>query len=305
MSFSSSLKKDICQNRPFIYPKKRAVCFGMLLFGRNFEEGTICLHTENRQVAKLYSSLIYQLVEIRTSITVTEQITRDERKLFIVTVDSLEDRRAVQQYFAPLYQKFLECDPGQERDLEFLHGVLCGAFLSCANISDPQKSYHLEFVAHHALADQSLGVLLQKLSIRYNHTTRKGARLLYVKSSEAIEDVLTMLGAGNTALEVMNVKIYKDMRNKVNRITNCETANIDKTVTAAAAQIGKIRLIERQVGIESLPPGLREVARLRLQNPDMPLSELAQALHPPLSRSGVNYRLRQLCAMADELQNKR
>ena len=76
-------------------------------------------------------------------------------------------------------------------------------------------------------------------------------------------------------------------------------------MTAAAAQIGKIRLIERQVGIESLPPGLREVARLRLQNPDMPLSELAQALHPPLSRSGVNYRLRQLCAMADELQNKK
>lgn len=304
MSFASQLKKEICQNRQFIYSHKVSFAFGLVLMARSFDENNMMFCTEHKNLSRLYSELLYELVEIKTSITAAEQIVDDTRKMFIVTVDSLEDRLEILKFFAPHYRDFELCDPEKAVGDRFLRGMLCGAFLSCANISDPHKSYHLEFVAHNSMACDTIKELLTKLGIHFKQTVRKGVQVVYVKSSEAIEDVLTMLGAGKSALEIMNVKIYKDMRNKVNRITNCETANIDKTVMAASAQVAQIRLIQRQMGLEALPGGLREIAQLRLENPHLALSELCALLHPPLSRSGANYRLKQLGAIADELSRK-
>lgn len=304
MSFSSGLKKEICSNRPFIYGNKKAVCFGLTLFGRSFDEKSMAIFTENQAVSRLYATLIYELVEIKTSITATEQILGDNRKLYEVTVDTMEDRLQVLRFFAPVYARFSLCVKENPKDLVFLRGVLCGAFLSCANISDPRKSYHLEFVVHNETAMESMERLLQKLGLHFGRARRKGVCLYYIKSSEEIEDVLTMLGAGKSALEVMNVKIYKDMRNKVNRVTNCETANIDRTVFASSAQTAQIRLIEKTIGIQALPENLRQIAALRLENPDLPLSELAQMLTPALSRSGAHYRLRQIGAVAQEITDR-
>ncbi|MCI8441866.1 MAG: DNA-binding protein WhiA [Provencibacterium sp.] len=304
MSFSSVLKKEICGNRPFIYAHKQAILFGMLLGARSCAPESILLYTENRWVSRLFAELIYELAEIKTSVTSTEQILGDDRRLYEIRVDTAEDRKAVLAYLAPVRQHFFGCMPDNQKNQEFLRGVLCGAFLSCANISDPQKSYHLEFVAHAETAQQGLCTLLDKLDMRFRKTTRKGIPILYVKNSEEIEDVLTLLGAGKSALEVMNVKIYKDMRNRVNRVTNCETANIDRTVLASSQQNAQIRLIERTVGLEALPENLQQIARLRLENPDMPLSELAAALTPPVSRSGAHYRLRQIAGFAEKLQTE-
>lgn len=304
MSFSSSLKKEICLNRSFIYSRKEAVCFGLVLFGRSFDEKQMMLSTENRLISRLYSELLYELVHIKTSITATEQILGENRKLFVVRVDSAEDRLEIIKYFAPIYKKLQCCKPETSEGFEFLRGILCGAFLSCANISNPQKSYHLEFVVHNELAHESICALLDKLEMAYKLTNRKSTDIIYVKSSEEIEDVLTMLGAGKSALEVMNVKVYKNMRNKVNRITNCETANIDRTVTASAIQLRQIRLIKETIGIEALPENLREIAAVRLENPDLSLTEIASLLKPPITRSGVHYRFKQLAAIADELPNR-
>ena len=125
--------------------------------------------------------------------------------------------------------------------------------------------------------------------------------VLYYKDSGHIEDMLTFMGAVNASLQVMEVKVVKDVRNRMNRITNCETANIDKTVAASVNQSNAIRKIDSRIGIDSLPEDLREIARLRLENPEMSLSALARELSRPISRSGVNHRLKRICSIADEL----
>ena len=180
-----------------------------------------------------------------------------------------------------------------------------GAFLACGSVTDPNKEYHLEFSVPSLSLAEGLLSLLQEHGIPIKLASRKGIRLLYLKESEPIEDLLTYMGAVNNSLELMNVKIYKDVRNKVNRVTNCETANIEKTVNAAAGQVEAIRLIEQTLGLDELPEDLREVAGLRLENPDMSLRELCQSLVEPISRSGVNHRLKRLMAIADEIREKK
>lgn len=301
MSYCSRLKSEICQNRQFLLHHRVSLAFGMLLFSRQFDQDAILLQTEHRDVSRLYSTLLYDLVNIKATITSTEQILDERRRLYTVTVDDSDDRLSIIQFFAPHYKRFQCLSTENEKEISYLHGMLCGAFLSAANMSDPQKSYQLEFLCYQSFTRETLAELLCKLSLRYSLTKRRGTEILYLKSSEAIEDVLTMLGASHSALEIMEVKIYKDMRNRVNRIINCETANIDKTVSAAAVQMAAIRKLQKSERFFSLPKELQDMATLRLENPDMSLSELAATLNPPLSRSGANYRLKQLCEEAQKL----
>lgn len=130
---------------------------------------------------------------------------------------------------------------------------------------------------------------------------RAGGYVVYFKESESIEDCLTLMGATSAALELMGVKMVKDIRNNINRVTNCESANIDKTVAAAAVQSEALRKIERTVGLDALPEELREIAYLRLENPELSLRELGEALDRPLTRSGVNHRLRRILEFAEKL----
>ena len=130
---------------------------------------------------------------------------------------------------------------------------------------------------------------------------RKGDYVLYYKDSGQIEDFLTLIGAAAASLEMMNVKIMKDIRNSVNRVNNCENANLDKAIAAGARQAEAIRRIERHGGLRQLPEDLRPLAQLRMDNPDLSLRELGQALQPPLSRSGVCHRLSRICRFADEI----
>ena len=127
--------------------------------------------------------------------------------------------------------------------------------------------------------------------------------MLYAKESELIEDFLTYIGAGNHALEIMRVKIEKDFRNRVNRSVNCDSANLDKTVAASEKSRRDIEFIEEQIGLSSLKPELRETAQLRLENPESSLSELCEMFSPPISRSGLNHRLKKLSQIAEEIKS--
>ena len=182
---------------------------------------------------------------------------------------------------------------------------LRGAFLACGTVTNPSTDYHLEFSLPHHLLSRDLLTLMQELGFRARLVHRKGSQVIYLKESEQIEDALTLMGATGASLELMNVKMVKDIRNAANRIANCENANIDKTVTASLAQIEAIRQIERLQGLDGLPEELRELARLRLENPDMSLRELGEQLSEPLSRSGVNHRLRRILEFAQGLSGKR
>ncbi len=301
MSLAHRIKSEICSNRPFRQRRQRAMACGLLSFGGRFDRDAISIHTEHRKVARLYADSITDLVGISGSITVQEIRRGDRRSIFAVKVDSSADRAAVLLAF------------GRDADLEVwpvpdspdeIPAFLSGAFLACGGISDPEKSYHLEFATQRKELCALLEQLLAGQIAAPKATVRRNDYLLYYKESEQIEDLLTLIGAPRSALELMEVKIVKDLRNKVNRATNCETANITRTVNTAVEQIEDIRLIEQSGGIGMLPEELQELARLRLSGADLSLRQLGEQLSPPISRSGVNHRLKRISEFAENLRAK-
>lgn len=171
-------------------------------------------------------------------------------------------------------------------------------------MTDPEKNYLLEFTVYRAGLVEPLAALLEQVVGMPKFQLRRDQAVLYYRESENIEDALTAAGAPKSAMELMEVKIVRDMRNKVNRVTNCETANIDKTVTASARQIADIEYLILSLGLEGLPEELREVAVKRMENPELSLRELLGTLSEPLSRSGLNHRLSRLSRMAEELRTR-
>lgn len=199
---------------------------------------------------------------------------------------------------------------------------LRNAYLTFGTIINPIKEYHLEFhLPSKELSDDILSVL-ESVGLQFKTAARGKAFILYIKGSQQIEDTLTCFGAVKASMELMNIKIEKELRNNVNRKTNCETANIDKTINAAFYQIQQIEHIIRVKGLDYLPIDLKQIAVLRLENPDASLSELCQIFGEnhikticingkditdgnnkvaAISRSGINHRLKKICLIADEL----
>jgi hypothetical protein len=178
-----------------------------------------------------------------------------------------------------------------------------GAFLGGGSISDPEKNYHMEFVTNNEDFANSLKDLINTLGFNCKIVARKNNYVVYLKESEQISDLLSIIGGHNALLSLQNTKIVKEMRNNVNRIVNCETANLTKTVNASVRQVENIKLIEETIGIKSLPENLQEIARLRIACEDMTLKELGEMLNPPIGKSGVNHRLRKIEEIANNLRN--
>jgi len=181
---------------------------------------------------------------------------------------------------------------------------LRGVFLSCGRVSLLKAGYHLEISPCGAEKCESLGRAVVEQGMKINISQRRGVPYLYTKDSENIADFLTFIGAMQSAMEIMNVKIFKGVRSNVNRIVNCEAANIGKVADASARQRADIEFIREKAGLEKLPDELRELAALRLENPDMSLKELGALLDPPISRSGINHRLERLHRYAENLREK-
>ena len=175
---------------------------------------------------------------------------------------------------------------------------LRGIFLMYGTITDPDKSYHLELILPNETLANSLMDLLSNDGLTPKKTVRKNNYILYYKESDIIVDFLNIIGANKSAFRIMNVRIEKEIRNNTNRLVNCDTANIDKTVSAAIYQIDAINTLITTGEINNLPNELRETAYLRLNNPDITLNELAELHNPPISKSGVDYRLRKLTSIS-------
>jgi len=181
---------------------------------------------------------------------------------------------------------------------------LRGVFLSCGRVSLLKAGYHLEISPYGGEKCESLGRAIVEQGMKINLSKRRGIPYLYTKDSENIADFLTFIGAMQSAMEIMNVKIFKGVRSNVNRIVNCEAANIGKVADASARQRADIEFISKNAGLDKLPDELRELAALRLENPDMSLKELGALLDPPISRSGINHRLERLHRYAEQLREK-
>lgn len=179
---------------------------------------------------------------------------------------------------------------------------LRGAFLASGSISNPEKSYHFEIVCQSPEQAKYVQELYREFELDAKIVRRKKYYILYIKEGAQIVDALNVMGAHVALMNLENVRILKEMRGSVNRIVNCETANISKVVGAACRQIEDIHYIERRVGLEKLPPALQEMALLRLNYPDSSLAELGELCDPPIGKSGVNHRLRKLSEMAKKLR---
>lgn len=299
MSFASQVKAELAQLSPASLCCRKAQAYGMAQGGHSFGRGGVSLQTENQTIALLYRALLTEV----TGADFRLQQPSGERGFYLVCTATQQDTARVLAAFGHsekdvavrLNRANLECDG-------CAHAYLRGLFLSCGTVSNPQSSYHLECCVPYYNLSRDLPHLFAEAGIRVRCVRRKGDHILYVKESEQIEDCLTVMGAVNATLELMNVKLVKDIRNKTNRVINCENANIDKTVAAAAAQLQAVNRIRQKTGgLDALPPELRELAELRLQNPDMSLRELGQALETPISRSGVNHRMQRILAFAQEV----
>ncbi|MDR1774832.1 MAG: DNA-binding protein WhiA [Clostridioides sp.] len=177
-----------------------------------------------------------------------------------------------------------------------------GAFLGSGSISSPNKSYHMEFVTNSEHYANSLKELINSMGFNSKVVPRKNNYIVYLKESEQISDLLSIIGAHNALLNLQNAKVLKEMRNNVNRIVNCETANLSKIVNASVKQIEDINYIQNKIGISKLPNNLQQVAIARLEYEEMSLKELGEILDPPIGKSGVNHRLRKISEIANRLR---
>lgn len=293
-SFAARAKDEICQiSADLPTCCYHAMSYGLLLCGRSFSSSSMMLVTEHRGTAVLYSKAIADIIGKEP------EIKASESGKFSVSVSRKEDRLKVLSAFG-ISEKTVGVRINRANIAdECCHASFVrGAFLVCATVTSPQKSYQLEFLLPYLhLADDMLN-LLQELNVTPKMSKRRNSYVVYMKRSEVIEDLLMTVGAQNCALEIMQTKIEKDMRNKINRKVNFETANIDRSVAAATEQREAIRRLKEDGRFEALSDELKELAQLREDYPEASLKELGNLLSVSLSRSGIYHRLNKIVSIA-------
>ncbi|MBR5273065.1 MAG: DNA-binding protein WhiA [Clostridia bacterium] len=297
MSFASEVKNELSMLDDLEECCQKAAAYGLLIMGRSFTIRNISLQTENEAVAKQYSNAITSITGLipDSDVSAAGKIT--------VKVSETADCRRILEYFGHTGKEpSLRINRANFTDDCCQKAFVRGAFLACGAVTDPNKNYHFEFSIPFMNLTKDFLALLKEMDFAPKQIIRKGGHVIYFKESETIEDLLTTMGAVNSSLEIMGVKVLKDIKNMVNRRTNCETANLTKTINAACKQIEEIEFIEKKMGQEFLPDDLAEIAALRKENPDISLGELGQLLNPPLSRSGVNHRMKRIRAIYEDLR---
>lgn len=299
MSFAADVKSELCRQ-----PVPARCCavsesYGVLLYCNTFTNSAVKIVTDSRPFAKRLPRLFRRAFGLEFDVQPADPDRPGKLTLAITDVDKIE-------------RIFDVC--GFERERILAHhinfGVLeepcCrqsfirGAFLAGGSVTDPQKRYHLELVTDHYSVSRETYTLLLDMDFAPKSTSRSGHYITYFKSSGAIEDLLTTIGAPVAAMQVMEAKILKEMTNSVNRKVNCDTANVTKTVEAASGQVAAIRRLEQSGALEALPEKLRQTALLRLENPELSIGQLAAATDPPVTKSCLSHRLRRLMELAGE-----
>lgn len=315
MSFSSSVKDELSrQLSPARHCQIAEMTAILSLCGRiqisEYDRYCIKIHTENVAVARKYFTLLKKTFNIRVDVSIRQGTGTHRNRTYTVGICSHEDAVRVLQA-AKLLNRFGEI----EENLSLAQNVviqqncckrafLRGAFLAAGSLSDPEKFYHFEIVC----ATEAKALQLQGLMISFGLDAkivlRKKYYVVYIKEGSQIVDILNVMEAPVSLMELENIRILKEMRGSVNRQVNCETANINKTVSAAVKQVEDIVYIRDNMGFDGLPEGLLEIAELRLSRPEATLKELGEALDPPVGKSGVNHRLRKLGSLAEKLREE-
>lgn len=314
MSFSGNVKEELSKQ---VSPARHcqlaelsaliSMCGSVVITSR--ETFRLKIHTEKLSVARKCFTLLEKTFNIRTDISIRRNLEKGS-VIYLLMVKDHEDALRVLQATKLITEEYT----GDE--LHIMNHVLVrqtcckrafirGAFLVAGSMSDPNKAYHFEIVCDTQGQAERVQQMICSFSVAAKTVVRKKAFVVYIKEGSGIVDILNIMEAYVSLMELENVRILKEMRNSVNRKVNCETANINKTVSASVKQVEDIQYILKRKGLESLPENLEEIARVRLENQDATLKELGELLEPPVGKSGVNHRLRKLGEIADKLrQNK-
>lgn len=313
MSFSSQIKEELSrQTAPARHCQIAEIAAILSLCGRIQISGddhySIKIHTENVTVARKCFTLLKKTFNIVTDISIRRNAHLGKNRIYSVAVKQHDDALRILKA-----TKLLADDGEIGENLNVVGNVvvqnpccrrafLRGAFLASGSISDPEKSYHFEIVCATEPKAKQIQSIMATFNVEAKIVIRKKYYVVYIKEGNQIVDMLNVMEAHLSLMELENIRIVKEMRSNVNRQVNCETANINKTVSAAMKQIADIEYIRDTVGFESLPPGLAEIAKVRLEKPEATLKELGEELEPPVGKSGVNHRLRKLCETAEQLR---
>lgn len=193
----------------------------------------------------------------------------------------------------------LELDSKEEN---YLKAIVRGAYLGSGSLNNPSVKYHLEIILSTEKNAKYIGKIVNKFGIKIKYLNRKKGNSIYIKDGEEISKLLAFIGSNKSVLKYEEIRVVKETRNNINRLVNCETANLNKTINAAVQQIDAINIIKNKKEFDNLPDNLKEIAKLRLENTDASLIELGNMLKEPVGKSGVNYRLKKLIEIANELE---
>lgn len=311
MSFSSEVKEELGKKEDAARHCQIAEFAAIMAFCGKIRresggEMNICITTENEVVLKRLTELVQTIFHMEQKNLMISYEGKNKKNIRIDIKN--------QKYVAKILMTLKWCDDRFTRvEPAFVHPLLVqkecckkafirGAFLAAGSISDPNKFYHYEIVCEYEEDAEQLRELLAFFNLDAKTIQRKRNYIVYLKEGNNITDVLNLMGACVSQMELFNIMILKGMRNDVNRKVNCETANLNKTIEAAVKQIRDIEYIRDTVGLESLSDGLRQVAYVRLENPDMNLKDIGGLLTPAVGKSGVNHRLRKISEIAEQLR---
>lgn len=280
MSFSSKVKAELLSHISTGRHCRMAELSAMIVMSGTYKDGVWAMRGENailQEKIKKLASLLH--VDINT----------EEGRQVLKLVD---------------HGDYLSVNPMLVERNCCKQAFIRGAFLATGSLSDPEKGYHFEIVCDREEQADMISSLIRDFSIEPKQIQRKKYHVVYIKDGSMIVDLLNVMGAHVSLMDMENIRILKDMRNSVNRRVNCETANLNKIVHAAVKQMEDISYIEQTKGLKYLPEHLREIASLRMEEPDTSLVELGKKLDPPIGKSGVNHRLKKISDIADELRRK-
>lgn len=315
MSFSRKVKEELAKQISSSRHCQIAELAGIIgMCGRikisENDDYKVYVHTENIMVASKYYNLIKALFDTKVEVRVRNNTQFKNSVIYTVVVNDFSIARKILQVVKLLDAQGYISENLSVTDNIVIRNQCCkraflrGVFLASGSISDPNKAYHFEITAATEEKANQIQSIIKSFKLDAKIVLRKKNYVVYIKEGSQIVDILNIMEAHMALMNLENVRILKEMRNAVNRKVNCETANINKTVSAATRQIEDILYIKEKVGFEQLNESLKEIAKLRIENPDLSLVELGTLLSNPIGKSGVNHRLRKLSQIANNIREQ-
>lgn len=300
LSFSNQVKIELCEVHKMSDGCKASLLYGFFSAARTFNEREIELLSEGKEIAEYCGKLIGKLYHVNISICKLSYSSEQKRELYQIKITDPKVCRIICDSYNQ--GKFSDDVGLISLDEKITWAFIKGIFLGCGSVSDPETEYHLEFTFRRKEDAIFAENMLTSLYLAPKRTTRRDSHVVYFKDSTSIEDILTGMGAVKQTLRLMDSKVLKDLRNRLNRRNNCETANMKRTIDVSTEQINAIQYIISKRGMDFLSEDLQKIAIFRLSNPEMSLSVMTKEFNGEFSKSAINRRLKKIVQIANEIK---